>query len=665
VLPPYYPDTSVVRKDWAQYYDIITLMDRQVADILAKLEEDGLAEDTIVWFWGDHGRGLPRGKRWIYDSGLKFPLIIRIPRTLRAAARGGGDLPGAGGSSSELVSFVDFAPTMLSLAGIPVPPHIQGQAFLGTTRAAPRRYIYAARDRVDEAFDMIRAVRDGRFKYIRNFMAHLPRSLDVSYMNQMPTMKEMRRLYAEGKLSPGPQMQYFEPTKPVEELYDCASDPHEVSNLATDPAHRTTLLRLREVLFDWMREMGDFGLLPEPEFDAVKRPGDTVETAAAPGFSVAAADDSRGNVVAIRSTTPGASIACAVDRRRPEEIPSGIVLGVEKATIHGKGLKRRPGRGITNWIDPKTWVSWTVNIPRAGKMPVHVLQARVGAGRPYEVRVGESVLKGMVQNTEDWSNHQHIHLGEVSIPAAGKYTVSLRPTELDKRYSMDLKAVVLDGRNLSTAKGDPEWGLYSNPVVLQAGQRLRTKACRLGFRDSKVVEYRAGETPAAPEANQALPHWRHRVSAEDLERILALKRLDGQGEAALRQYRRVLSGSDPCASMRYWAVLGLHTASYGSASPVPASEAKELFTALLTDPAAIVRITAAMALCQRGFPKRALPVLVKELEGNPLASGKHFAATALHQVGEQARPVLSAIQAGAKAGGYTARTCKNILAGLE
>jgi len=273
VLPPYYPDTPAVRRDWAQYYDIITLTDKLVADILKQLEDDGLANDTIVWFWGDNGRGLPRAKRWIYDSGIRVPLIIHVPDKWRKFAMP--DNPDAvkpGAINDDLIAFIDFAPTMLSLAGVKIPDHIQGKAFLGSQRAKPREYIFAARDRMDEAYDLIRAVRDKRYKYIRNYMPHLSRGQDIDYMNQMPTMQEMRRLNTEGKLE-GPQKQYFEPTKPVEELYDTAADPHEVKNLAGDLKYKDILQRMRKVHAQWVRETGDVGLIPEPEFDEIKRPG--------------------------------------------------------------------------------------------------------------------------------------------------------------------------------------------------------------------------------------------------------------------------------------------------------------------------------------------------------------------------------------------------------
>jgi hypothetical protein len=218
--------------------------------------------------------------------------------------------------NEELVAFIDFAPTMLSLTGVKIPSHIQGQAFLGSQKAQPREYIFAARDRMDEAYDLIRAVRDKRFKYIRNYMPHLTRGQDIEYMNQMPTMKEMRQLNAAGKLK-GPKKQYFEPTKPIEELYDTLNDPHEVKNLAVDQKYRAVLLRMRKVHVEWVKETSDIGLIPEPEFDEMKRPGGVLQKTAEPWFLISSPRDSGGGTehVTINCATAGASIAYRVDEK--------------------------------------------------------------------------------------------------------------------------------------------------------------------------------------------------------------------------------------------------------------------------------------------------------------------------------------------------------------
>ncbi len=262
VLPSYIPDTPVTRRDWARYADLLTTLDQQVAAILDQLEADGLANDTIVFFWGDHGQGLPRGKRWLYDSGTRVPLIIRWPGKLK---------PGA--VNEDLVCFLDFAPTMLRLAGVELPSHLHGRVLppiengitaVGSRQSAVgRQYIFGHRDRMDETYDLIRSARDTRFKYIRNYAPQRSYAQNITYMNQMPTMQEWRRLHAEGKLS-GATALHFRSTKPVEELFDTEADPHEVVNLADRPEHAETLARMRAALERWQEDVGDSGLIPEP-----------------------------------------------------------------------------------------------------------------------------------------------------------------------------------------------------------------------------------------------------------------------------------------------------------------------------------------------------------------------------------------------------------------
>ncbi len=257
-VPPFHPDTPEVRKDWARYHDNITALDYLVADRLKELAAAGLADDTIVFFFSDHGAGMPGCKKWVWESGLHVPLIVRFPAKYAKWA------PGKPGSRCDrLVSFVDFAPTVLSLAGVKPPEHMQGTAFLGERAGKPRQSVYAIRDRMAERYDTVRVVRDKRYQYIRNFMPHLSWSQFVSYTEMMPTMKAWRRLAEEGKLE-GPAARYFQ-TKPVEELYDTHADPHQIKDLAADPKHRPILERLRAECKAWMKRTHDLGLLPEYE----------------------------------------------------------------------------------------------------------------------------------------------------------------------------------------------------------------------------------------------------------------------------------------------------------------------------------------------------------------------------------------------------------------
>ena len=267
-VPAYHPDTPEVRQDWAQYYDRMTEMDRQVGARLAELEAAGLADETIVVYFGDHGVGLPRGKRSVLNSGLRVPLIIYVPPRFRVLA---GDVYTAGAATPHLAAFVDFAPTMLSLAGLRPPDYMQGHAMLGPYRESPPNYLHGFRGRMDERYDFVRAVRDARYLYVRNYAPHRIYGQFVWYMFQTPTTKVWKRLYDAGRLEP-PRTAFWE-TKPSEELYDLETDPDEVRNLAASPDHQAVLQRLRGALRDHMLSIRDLGFLPEPEMHA--RAGDT------------------------------------------------------------------------------------------------------------------------------------------------------------------------------------------------------------------------------------------------------------------------------------------------------------------------------------------------------------------------------------------------------
>ncbi|MDP6424509.1 MAG: sulfatase-like hydrolase/transferase [Planctomycetota bacterium] len=257
-IPPYHPDLPAVRRDWANYHELITALDKQVAEVVEQLADDGLADDTIVFFFSDHGAGMPRSKRWLFDSGMHVPLIVRFGKNVAHLAPSG-----AGTTSKRLVSFVDFAATVLSLGGVEVPDYMQGVPFLGASQSAPRRYVHGFRGRMDERFDMQRAVRDERYKYIRNFRPHRRWAQHIDYMWQMPTMRAWQRLMQEGRGTT--EQRRFFATKPIEELYDTWADPHELNNLAARPDHALSLIRLRGELARWMHQVVDLGLLPEAE----------------------------------------------------------------------------------------------------------------------------------------------------------------------------------------------------------------------------------------------------------------------------------------------------------------------------------------------------------------------------------------------------------------
>jgi uncharacterized sulfatase len=258
-IPAYHPDTPESRQDWAQYYDTVTAADVDAGLRLKELAEDGLADDTIVIYFADHGPGMPRSKRTPCNSGLHVPMVVYIPEKFKHLAP---PEYKAGGKSDRLVSFVDLAPTVLTLAGIEVPKWMQGHAFLGSN-PAKQPFIYGFRGRMDERPDLVRSVTDARFVYVRNFMPHKPAGQHVEYMFQTPTTRVWKKLFDEGKLKPE-QATFWKPKAP-EELYDLQSDPDEVKNLADDPSHAETLKRLRKAQLELAIEIRDVGFLPEGE----------------------------------------------------------------------------------------------------------------------------------------------------------------------------------------------------------------------------------------------------------------------------------------------------------------------------------------------------------------------------------------------------------------
>lgn len=274
VLPAYYPDNEIVRKDVARNYSNIAEMDAMMGTYLNDLKDKGLLENTIIVFLSDNGGPLPRGKREIYDAGLKVPMIIRFPGKQNA-----------GETNDELISFVDLAPTMLSLAGVPLPETMHGRAFLGEHKDEPRQYIYAARDRMDTEYDIRRAVRDKRFKYIRNYKPEIGSYQHIQYRLNMDMMNELLRLRDEGVLT-DKQMIWFRDSKPEEELYDTWNDPCELTNLAENPEYSDVLENLSKAHDEFEKTYPDYGFIPEAELIKEWWPGLKQPVTMEPEFSI-------------------------------------------------------------------------------------------------------------------------------------------------------------------------------------------------------------------------------------------------------------------------------------------------------------------------------------------------------------------------------------------
>ena len=256
-LPAWLPDTPEVRREWARNHDMISALDGEVKQLLAQLEADGLADDTVVMFFTDHGAGFPRAKQFNFEAGLQVPMIIRVPEKWRkrmAAEPGSVD--------SQLVSLIDLAPSILSFLDLPVPETMQGHDVLSATAPDPNYYIYSIRDRMDERIDMSRTVRSDRFKYHRNYHPDVPHFPWLEYMDLLQTSQAFRRLAVDGDLTPG--LAYFMADRQdLEELYDLRDDPDELNNVADDPAYAQTLARMRSEHFDWSRRTVDTGFIPE------------------------------------------------------------------------------------------------------------------------------------------------------------------------------------------------------------------------------------------------------------------------------------------------------------------------------------------------------------------------------------------------------------------
>lgn len=290
-VPKYHPDTPEVRQDWAQYYDQVSAADAAAGKHLAQLAEAGLEEDTIIFYFGDHGSGMPRSKRWPSNSGLHVPFVVYFPEKWKHLAP---KEYAAGGKSDRLISFVDVAPTLLSLAGIEPPKTMHGHAFAGKFQTEPQPFIHGFKGRMDERIDLVRSVTDGRYVYIRNYMPHRSQAQHVAYQFETPTTRIWKRMFDEGKLNEA-QSLFWKMPKAPEELYDLEVDRDEVDNLAGSAVHQEILVKLRKAQQDLAVKIRDTGFLTEAEVHTragAKAPRDVLAADAAYPFArvFAAAD---------------------------------------------------------------------------------------------------------------------------------------------------------------------------------------------------------------------------------------------------------------------------------------------------------------------------------------------------------------------------------------
>ena len=253
-VPPIFPDDSIVRHSLAVNYSNLIEMDKQVGKLVDDLKKEGLYDDSYIFFYSDHGGPFPRHKRAIYETGTKVPFFVKFPKGKNENI-----------DKNQFLSFVDFAPTTLSIAGIEPPGFLQGKAFLGKYKdESQREHLFTASDRFDENPDRIRAVRDEKFKYIRNYFPENSHALNVAYRRQMVLMRHLTTLHLTSKLTEEQDL-WFRVPKLKEELYDLENDPFELNNLSDNPDYSNKLKNLSDVLDNWIEEIDDLGRIPEKQ----------------------------------------------------------------------------------------------------------------------------------------------------------------------------------------------------------------------------------------------------------------------------------------------------------------------------------------------------------------------------------------------------------------
>lgn len=367
-VPPFLPDTRTVRTDIARLYTNVQIMDRQVGEIIARLKQAGLYDQAYVFFYSDHGGMLPWTKREVLERGTHIPLLIKFPSGLRA-----------GQTDNQLISAIDFAPTVLSLAGIKPPAYLNGQAFLGKYKSKePRDYVFAARDRMDTEYDRVRSVRNHQYRYIYNYMPEKPAYQDIEFRLSIPSMKEIIQLRDDQKLT-APTALWFK-TKPVEELYDVTQDPYEFNNLAADAQFAPQLQQMRQALATWQSTYPDLGAVPEKQMIQKMWQGqDRQPQTSKPKILV------KGKKVALSCDTPGASIGYQVVKKGDQEKNMRIFQSWDQGSIN------RPEQIGQPMIVPPSWNVYHKN-SKISLMPGDTLKVqsqRIGFAPAYNALVGQ------------------------------------------------------------------------------------------------------------------------------------------------------------------------------------------------------------------------------------------------------------------------------------
>lgn len=404
-VPPYHPETETIQRDWANYYDHVTQMDAQVGEILNELEASGEAENTIVFYFSDHGGAVPGSKRFMNQRGLHVPLIVYFPPKYEHLAP-------EDDRTDRLVSFVDFPATLLSLVGIEPPEYMDGKPFLGDYETEPREHVYTYRARMDERYDLIRSVRDSEFLYVRNYMPQRIYGQHLWYLWRAPSMQSWEEEYEKGTLNET-QRRFFEP-KPPEELYRISEDPHTVNNLADDPAYEDDLHRLRETNTAWIMDNKDLGFIPEGLIDNLRGDRPLYEAVREDNIPVEKIIETA-EMASLGTTDNLDELAGRLDHPDPSVrfwAAMGLAIAGEKAGGYEEQLLERIG-------DP------------AGSVRVAVAEALFAANRPARAL---EIVEGVLHHANDHVKLRALNLLEAVAPNRLPGALMSRIRQLDENY---------------------------------------------------------------------------------------------------------------------------------------------------------------------------------------------------------------------------------------